>query len=207
MSALKQRDAQITSDDLDSIFSLDSIQRKISSLFYNKPAIVDDEPVKKSLRRDLSIDPGTSDAPVLHTFQSSERHADVTPQQLSERWGIILSAASKTLQKTTQKFQRSAILPLSRRYRADRVFSRKTLSGEWSTDTMDGRCKSLDGNRYAQVFANKKYFSHIYPMDSKSKVGDALKLFCQEFGVPQHLTFDGSKEPVSYTHLTLPTKA
>ena len=146
MSALKQRDAQIISDDLDSIFSLDSIQRKISSLFYNKPAIVDDEPVVNSLRRDSSIDPGTSDAPVLHTFQSSERHTDVTPQQLSERWGISLSAASKTLQKTTQKFQRSAILPLSRRYRADRVFSRKTLSGEWSTDTMDGRCKSLDGN-------------------------------------------------------------
>ena len=31
-------------------------------------------------------------------------------------------------------------------------------------------------------------------MDSKSKCGDALKLFCQEFGVPERLTFDGSKE-------------
>ena len=47
---------------------------------------------------------------------------------------------------------------------------------------------------YAQVFANKGYFSHIYPMDTKGKAGDALKLFCQEFGVPEHLTFDGSKE-------------
>ena len=31
-------------------------------------------------------------------------------------------------------------------------------------------------------------------MDSKRKAGDALRLFCQEFGVPERLTFDGSKE-------------
>jgi hypothetical protein len=49
-------------------------------------------------------------------------------------------------------------------------------------------------NRYAQVFVNKAYFSCIYPMDSKSKACDALRLFCQEFGVPEKLTFDGSKE-------------
>jgi hypothetical protein len=47
---------------------------------------------------------------------------------------------------------------------------------------------------YAQVFANKGYFSRIYPMNSKKKAGDALQLFCQEFGVPERLTFDGSKE-------------
>jgi len=59
---------------------------------------------------------------------------------------------------------------------------------------MDARSKSLEGNRYAQVFANKAYISNVYPMDSKSKAGDALRLFCQEFGVPAKLTFDGSKE-------------
>ena len=74
------------------------------------------------------------------------------------------------------------------------MFTRKTLAGAWSTDTMDGRCKSLAGNRYAQVFANKGYFSRIYPMDSKGKAGNALRLFCQEFGIPEDLTFDGSKE-------------
>ena len=59
---------------------------------------------------------------------------------------------------------------------------------------MDGRVKSLEGNRYAQVFANKGYFSKIYPMNSKGEAGDALRTFCREFGVPEHLTFDGSKE-------------
>ena len=76
----------------------------------------------------------------------------------------------------------------------DRVFTRKTLHGKWSTDTMDGRGKSLDGNKYAQVFSNKAYFSRIYPMDSKGKAGDALRVFCQEFGVPEELELDGSKE-------------
>ena len=93
-----------------------------------------------------------------------------------------------------QKFLHCAILLLSRRYRADQVFTRKTLSGDWSTDIIDGRCKSLDGIKYAQVFSNTHYFSQVYPMDSKSKAGDAFNIFCQEFGVPQHLTFDGSKE-------------
>ena len=113
---------------------------------------------------------------------------------MSERWFISISQAAKTLKSTTQNLLRSAVLPLSRRYRADRMFRRKTLDGQWSTDTLDGRCLSLDGNRYAQVFANEKYFSKIYPMDSKSKAGDALKVFCREFGVPYNLTFDGSKE-------------
>ena len=99
-----------------------------------------------------------------------------------------------TLKNTTQRFLRSALLPLGRRYRADRMFERKTLTGKWSTDTMDGRVKSLMGNRYAQVFAHKQYFSKIYPMEKKSDAGSALKLFCQEFGAPEHLTFDGSKE-------------
>ena len=31
-------------------------------------------------------------------------------------------------------------------------------------------------------------------MDSKRKAGQALREFCKESGVPEHLTFDGSKE-------------
>ena len=180
----------ITVDDIDNddpLFNLNRITRCIASMK------VITSPRDNQLRRP-NIDSGTSDVPVPSAFSSSERHSDVTPQALSERWGISIAMATKTLQKTTQKFLRSAVLPLSRRYRADRVFTRKTLAGDWSTDTMDARCKSLEGNKYAQVFANKGYFSRIYPMNSKKKAGDALRLFCQEFGVPERLTFDGSKE-------------
>ena len=52
----------------------------------------------------------------------------------------------------------------------------------------------MDENHYPQVFSNKSYFSKVYPVDSKRKDGDDLKLFCQEFGVPEKLNFDGSKE-------------
>ena len=31
-------------------------------------------------------------------------------------------------------------------------------------------------------------------MDSKGKAGEAMRIFCQEFGVPDKLTFDGSQE-------------
>ena len=128
----KESDMFIENDDV--VFSIDRMNRRISGL--------------KTLELDKpSFDPGTSDVPFMHAFQSSDRHTDVTAQDLSERWGISVPTATKTLKKTTQKFLRSAVLPLSRRYRMDRVFGRKTLLGDWSTDTMDARCKSLEVNK------------------------------------------------------------
>jgi hypothetical protein len=118
----------------------------------------------------------------------------VTPEQLVDRWMIRLETARQTLKRTTQRFLRSALLPLSRRYKADRIYQTPRLQGEWYTDTVEGRCKSGDGNRYGQVFANKDYFATFCPMDSKGKAGEALWTFCQEFGVPEKLRFDGSKE-------------
>ena len=109
------------------LFNLTSIQRRICSMAITP----------ESLTRDNNIDPGNTDATLPPTFQSSDRHSDVTPQSLSDRWGISLQTASKTIHKTTQRFLRSAVLPLGRRYRTDRMFTRKTLSGTWSTDTMD----------------------------------------------------------------------
>ena len=125
--------------------------------------------------------------------QSKGRHTDVSAEDLSSRWYISVAQAAKTLKNTTQRFLHSAILPLSRRYRSDWMFRRKILAGDWATDTLDGHCVSLDGNRYAQVIA-KWHFSKIYPMDSKRQAGNALREFCKEFIVPEMLTFDGSKE-------------
>ena len=122
---------------------------------------------ESTLQKNLDI--GNNDILLPSVFQSSKRHTDVSPEDLSERWFISIKTAKETLKRTTQRFLRSALLPLSRRYRADRMFEMKRLTGKWSTDTIDGRTKSLDGNRYAQIFANKQYFAKIYPMDSKGK--------------------------------------
>ena len=35
-------------------------------------------------------------------------------------------------------------------------------------------------------------------MDRKVKSGEALRVFCQEFGVPERLTMDGAKEQIGY---------
>ena len=46
------------------------------------------------------------------------------------------------------------------------------------------------------MFANNAYFAEIYPMDTKKKVGQALRVFCQEFGVSERLTMDGAPDQV-----------
>jgi hypothetical protein len=107
---------------------------------------------------------------------------------------IGLKQAELTLQHTTQRYVQSALLPMSRRYKADRIFHLPCLQGEWFTDTVFGRIKSRDGNTCGQIFANKSYFATFYPMDKKSKAGDALRVFCAEFGIPEKLVHDDAKE-------------
>ena len=136
----------------------------------------------------------TNDIPTTKTFASKERHPVVSAESIADRWSIGMNNAKQTYKVTTQKGVRSAILPLSRRYRADRHFNRPTLKGKWYTDYMFGRTKSLDGNVGAQVFANKEYFCNAYPTSSKKFCGKALQTFCSEFGAPEKLTFDGAKE-------------
>jgi hypothetical protein len=59
---------------------------------------------------------------------------------------------------------------------------------------MDGMCKSLKGNKYAQVKANKDFFAVAYPLHSKVGAGDALCQFVNEFWPTEKLTYDGSQE-------------
>ena len=59
---------------------------------------------------------------------------------------------------------------------------------------MGGWHKSLDGNKYAQVFANDSFFAVYYPMEKKSSAGQALKQFIAEFGVPDRIICDSSGE-------------
>lgn len=130
------------------------------------------------------------------SFVTEDRRADVTPQALADRWLIGLEQAKLTLKSTTQRFLRSALLPTSRRYKADRMYLRPRLQGEWYTDTVFMPVKSKDGNTCGQIYANGSYFATFYPMDKKSKAGDSLRVFCDEFGVPDVLRHDGAPEMV-----------
>ena len=134
------------------------------------------------------------DVPADRTFVSSKRHSQVTSENLSERWNIGLQQAKQTMKVTTQKGVRSAIMPLSRRYRADLMYQQRRLNQKFYTDTLMGKYKSLTGNTCIQIFANESQFVKAYPMESKAEAGLALRQFVRDYGAPDKLTSDGAGE-------------
>ena len=108
------------------------------------------------------IDPAT--IKVQNTFLLSERHTNTTAEDLSERWSISVAQAALTLKATTQRLKHSSLMPLSRRYRADRMFGVKRLNCMMATNTLDARVKSIHGQQYCQVFGNKDFFLEAYPI-------------------------------------------
>ncbi len=113
---------------------------------------------------------------------------------LADRFGIGPKRAQRTLRVTTQRGVRSAILPTSRRYRADRVFGVKRLTGEFASDTAYGKIKSLRGSVVSQIYLHKCGCKVAYPIlkGDGNHVGDALTQFIGDFRVPEQLTFDGA---------------
>ena len=74
------------------------------------------------------------------------------------------------------------------------MYERPRIQGVVYTDTMDGQHKTLDRNKYDQVFAMGFHLSAVYPIESKGYAGDALKQFIPDFGVPVKIICDGSNE-------------
>ena len=149
------------------------------------------EGLVEQLVADVHVEEVPSDVPSRSTSVSNMRHSQVSPEELSDRWCIGFAQAKSTKKVTTQKGMRSALLPLSWRYKADRVFERPLLGGQFYTDTMDAYNKSLDVNRHAQVFANQDFFAMAYPMEHNSSAGEGLRQFVHNFGRPKKITFDG----------------
>jgi hypothetical protein len=115
-----------------------------------------------------------TDLPNARGFQSSKRHPHANAETLSNLWYIVL--------------------PLSRRLVTDLVYRKPRLRGRFYTDTEYGRHSLLTGNKCMKVFVNKSFFAVAYPMETKRYAGKALKEFINEIGIPELLTFDGSKE-------------
>jgi hypothetical protein len=118
------------------------------------------------------------DLPRLPTFQTEERRSGVTPEQLADHWMIGLETARHTLKQTTQCFLRSALLPLSRRYKADRMYRAARLQGEI-------RCKSRDGNKYGQIFANEAYLQSSTRWTRRARLGMRYIPFVANTALPR----------------------
>ena len=134
------------------------------------------------------------DIPARRSFVSTERHKTATAETLSENFMIGIKRARATLDATTQRGTRSAVLPLSRRYRMDRYFNLKRLNGRFASDTLWSKKRSLHSNIAAQIYSHKCGFKAIYPMKKadNENVGGSLMEFIKDYGAPDHLTFDGA---------------
>ena len=141
------------------------------------------------------IETSKSEVPVRKSLVSRERHHAMTAEHLSELWGIGIYKARATMAATMHMAARSAVLPISRRHRADKMFGVKRLHGKFATDTLWSDCKSLQQNKCAQVYSHKNGFAVCYPMVQATgdTIGDSLQDFIHDFGVPEHLTFDGAR--------------
>ena len=85
-------------------------------------------------------------------------------------------------------------MPLSRRYRMDRIYEVPRLRCPMATDTMDPRCKGIHGNKHCQVFGNKDVFAAAYLIEKKSNCHAALKQFISDYGASDVMITDSSKE-------------
>ena len=111
-------------------------------------------------------------------------------------WGISISQAALTLKSTTPKLTRSTIMPLTRRYRSDRMFDVHRIHGIMYNNTMDARCQSIHDENYCQLFGNKQFFAEAYTVKKKSNCHLVLDKFVKEYGAPDNMTYDGAQEQI-----------
>ena len=102
-------------------------------------------------------------------------------------WSISVAQAKLTLKDNTQCLEQSAVMPLRRRYRVDRMFGVKHLDCIMAKYTMHAKSKSIHEELYWQVFGTKEFFVEAYTIQKKSYCHEALDLFIKDYGAPETL--------------------
>ena len=128
---------------------------------------------------------------------TKDRHHPLTPASLAKKFGIGLACAKQTLKVTTQLGTRSAIHPLSRRYRTDFWSNRhRRLNTTVYTDTFFSKTKSVRQNVCAQIYTSGENYYYVHPMRDHKKLSlaDSLQHFVDDVGVPHTLFSDGANE-------------
>ena len=126
----------------------------------------------------------------------------LTPEYLAQICKCGLETARKTIEASTCMHYRNVRNGLTKRFRPARNFMRYRLlrlpAGEFYTDTMMSKIRSLRGYNCAQIYGNKFGYIKAYPMDdhNKQSVGDTLTLMIQDTGVMQKLHTDNASEMV-----------
>ena len=128
--------------------------------------------------------------------------SNLTPEYLSQLWKCGLETARRTIEATTCKHFRHITNGITKRFRPTRDFMRYRLlrmpAGEFYTDTMMSKVRSVRGYSCAQIYGNKFGYMKAYPMErhDKQRVGDSLTLMIQDTGVMQKLHTDNAPDMV-----------
>jgi hypothetical protein len=130
--------------------------------------------------------------------KSSAKMNKVDAEALSQKWGIGIESARRTIRVSTQRGVRTVLHPaLSRRFRTnDRQLRYRRLRSDVFTDTLITNVISKRMNRYAQVFVTSYGWCRVFPMRKKSDAHEALSLLFKRDGVPPKIICDGSLEQV-----------
>lgn len=133
----------------------------------------------------------------ISAIVTDERHHVVSPEALAEKWGCSIQTTKSTLDVTTQMNIRSAVHPLTHRYRTDLLSQRlRRLDTTMYTDTLFAKSRSLIGNTCAQLFYDPCGFMYVFPMVSKGEAGESLNALTSDVGIPNRLVYDGAAEQV-----------
>ena len=84
--------------------------------------------------------------PTRRMLVSKERYPEITSAVLANILCVRPEHTKNILHSIYQRCTRSAILPLARRYRADRRFDIRHLNTKFATDTVWSKTKSLHQN-------------------------------------------------------------
>ena len=130
------------------------------------------------------------------TLKGTRKNVDA--EALSEKWGIGIEAAERTVRSTTQRGMRSTVNPtLLRRFRTnDRQLRYRRLPCTMFTDYMKSNVKSHRGNIGAQVFATREGWARAFGLKKESDNHHALSLLFQRDGAPNAMVMDGAKSQV-----------
>ncbi|GFH55424.1 hypothetical protein CTEN210_11900 [Chaetoceros tenuissimus] len=133
------------------------------------------------LAQDLAVDSLVNSVKVqledsarIALASTEKRHHEVTKELLAKKWGISIARAEATLKASTQLSVRSAIMPLSRRYRTDLLSQRlHRISTRVYTDTLLMKTRLM-------------------------RMRDWQLSFGQDVGIPMEMISDNSKEQTAY---------
>ena len=92
---------------------------------------------------------------------------------MAQLWKCGIETARKTIEATTCRHYRNRVKVLTKRYRPSRDFMRylqiRLPEGEFYTDMMLSKVRSIRGHTCAQIYGNKFGYIRAHPLEKHDK--------------------------------------